>query len=82
MPGREGKNSNICINIRVSDTGKHLMARLQDHYGLSQSSIIEMMLREEARRLHIRIPGSGADLAEKERQAARTAGSDPPPSKP
>ncbi len=58
MPGKEGKNSSI--NIRVSDTGKYLMGRLQEHYGLSQSSVMEMMLREEARRLNIRIPGSGA----------------------
>jgi len=68
MAGRESRSSNI--NIRVTDTGKHLMACLQEHYGLSQSSIMEMLLREEARRLHIRIPGSGAAMREAERELA------------
>lgn len=39
------------------------MDSLQVHYGLSQASIIEMLLRDDARRHGIIFPGSGAAKA-------------------
>lgn len=56
------------LNIRFSETGKYLMTELQEHLGLSQASIVEMLLRDEARRRGIVIPGSGAHLAQLEEQ--------------
>lgn len=56
------------INVRISEVGIGLLHALQDHYGLSQASIVEMLLREDARRQGINIPGSGADLERKRRE--------------
>lgn len=59
------------MTVRLSDTGRFIMDRLQEHYGLSQASIIEMLLREDARRLGIIPPVSGAAS-----KARRDAGED------
>lgn len=61
------------INVRMSDTGRRILESLQTYYGLSQASVFEFLLREEARRLGIPIPGSGAflrslDESQKQRQ--------------
>lgn len=64
MATREPRSGNM--NVRISDTGRYLMDALQEHYGLSQSSIIEMLLRDDARRHGIPIPGSGADKSRRE----------------
>lgn len=66
MSTRQKRSTNL--NIRFSETGKFLMGELQEHLGLSQASIVEMLLREEARRRGIVIPGSGAHLAQLEEQ--------------
>jgi hypothetical protein len=66
MPGRQKRESNL--NVRISEVGRHLMERLQEFYGLSQGSVIELLLRDDARRHSIPIPGSGADLARREEQ--------------
>ena len=55
----------IAVNVRLSDTARYILDQLQDYYGLSQASIFEMLLREDARRLGINIPGSGADRVRK-----------------
>lgn len=37
------------LSIRISEEGKRILGLLQEHYGLSQSSVIEMLVREHAR---------------------------------
>jgi hypothetical protein len=56
MPGREKRSDNL--NIRISDTGRYILTEFQELLGLSQASVIEMLLREEARRRGIAIPGT------------------------
>jgi hypothetical protein len=68
--GREKRS--LQIGIRLTDTGRYLMEQLQEHFGLSQASVFEMLLRDEARRQGLRIPGSGADL-EQRKEAERLA---------
>lgn len=61
--------SNV-TSMRLTETGRYLMEVLQDHLGLSMSSVVELLLREEARRRGIAIPGSGADLQRRAEQLA------------
>jgi ABC-type transport system involved in cytochrome c biogenesis ATPase subunit len=49
--------------MRVSETARWILDNLQETLGLSQASVIEMILREEARRRGFIIPGSGEDKA-------------------
>lgn len=65
MPGKTDRRG--YLNIRFSDTARWIIDELQDHLGLSQASVIEMLLREEARRRGIVIPGSGMDPMAKSR---------------
>jgi hypothetical protein len=44
MPKREYQ-----VNFRVSAEGKAILYALQDHYGLSQAGVFEMLLRQVAR---------------------------------
>ncbi len=69
MPGKVEKRGHL--NIRCSDTARYLLEELQDHLGLSQSGIIEMLLRDEARRRNIPIPGSGAYAQQRRDEAER-----------
>lgn len=57
------------LNVRFSDTGRWILREMQERYGLSQASVLEMLLREEARRHGFVIPGSGADKARREAMA-------------
>jgi antitoxin component of RelBE/YafQ-DinJ toxin-antitoxin module len=41
------------VNFRISDDGKRILGALQEHFGLSQSSVFELLLREKARDLGI-----------------------------
>lgn len=41
------------VSIRMSDTGRALLERLQEHLGASQASVFEMGLRELARKENI-----------------------------
>lgn len=68
-PGKQKKEGNL--NVRISDTGRYLLDELQEHLGLSQSGIIEMLLRDEARRRAIPIPGSGAYRQQRVEEAER-----------
>jgi ABC-type transport system involved in cytochrome c biogenesis ATPase subunit len=56
------------LNIRISPTGRWILDELQDLLGLSQSSIIEMLLRQEARDRGVTIPGSGTDTQQRKEQ--------------
>ncbi len=38
------------VSIRMSETGKELLERLQEYLGASQASVFEMGLRELARK--------------------------------
>lgn len=67
---RKGGERSGHLNIRFSDTGRYIMDLLQEYYGLSQSSIIEMLLREEARRKGMVIPGSGQDREQQRQELA------------
>lgn len=44
------------ISIRVSDTGKALLDALVDRLGVTQAGVIEMGLRELARKEGVSIP--------------------------
>lgn len=46
MPSRKEQ-----VNFRISDQGKTILYGLQDHYGLSQSGVFELLLREKARQV-------------------------------
>lgn len=37
------------LSMRLSEDGKLLLTALQQYYGLSQSSVVELILREQAR---------------------------------
>ena len=37
------------LNVRLSNEGHRLLAKLCKHHGLSQSGVVEMLLRKEAR---------------------------------
>lgn len=41
------------VTFRISEEGKDLLYQLQEYYGVSQSSVFEMMLRDRARDLGI-----------------------------
>lgn len=47
MPQRKTTN----INVRITETGKQILYALQDHYGLTQSGVFELILRDCARAL-------------------------------
>ena len=71
------------LNFRCSETARWIVEELQDQLGLSQGSVIEVLLREEARRRGMIIPGSGADRARRAAQEVaadrlRTAAADNP----
>lgn len=36
------------VNVRLSDTGRSLLEALQEYHGLSQSGVLEMLLRRHA----------------------------------
>jgi antitoxin component of RelBE/YafQ-DinJ toxin-antitoxin module len=42
------------VNFRITEEGKDLLYQLQDYYGVSQSSVFEMLLRERARDLDLK----------------------------
>ena len=72
MPAREPRSS--VTSMRLSETGRYLLEVMQEELGLSMASVVEMLVREEARRRRIPIPGSGSDLqARADRLAARAA---------
>lgn len=71
MPGKQERKG--YLNIRFSDTARWILDELQDHLGLSQASVVEMLLREEARRRDITIPGSGKDAEERRLERLRLA---------
>jgi hypothetical protein len=41
------------VNFRISEDGARILSALQEHFGLSQSSVFELLLREKARDLQI-----------------------------
>jgi antitoxin component of RelBE/YafQ-DinJ toxin-antitoxin module len=45
------------VNVRISDLGKNIMSALQDHYGISQAAVVEMLLRDKAREVGMLGPG-------------------------
>jgi hypothetical protein len=45
------------LPLRVSKTAIEIVEALQEYYGLSKASVIEMLLREEGRRKGILGPG-------------------------
>jgi hypothetical protein len=69
MPGKQKRTG--YLNIRFSDTARWILDELQHMHGLSQASIIEMLLRDAARERAIVIPGSGADRARQDALAER-----------
>lgn len=46
------------VSLRLSDTGRALLVRLAEHHGISQASVVEMLLRREAREQRIPITTS------------------------
>lgn len=46
-----GKNRKDQLNVRISDEGFNILYALQDYFGLSQSGVIELILREKAREI-------------------------------
>lgn len=39
------------VSFRISEEGKDLLYQMTDYYGVSQSSVFEMLLRDRAREL-------------------------------
>ena len=70
MAGRELRSGSI--SMRISETGRYLLEVMQEHLGLSQASVVELLLREEARRRGITIPGSGADMKKRQEELAES----------
>lgn len=48
------------VNIRLSRTGRDLLAKIADRYGITHGNVIEMLLRSEAARLGIVTPKPSA----------------------
>ena len=72
MPAREPRTT--VTSMRLTETGRYLIEVLQEHLGLSMSSVVELLVREEARRRGLTIPGSGTDLSQRhERISAEKA---------
>lgn len=44
------------VSFRISETGKKILALLQEYYGVSQGNVIEMLLRQAARDLGLPLP--------------------------
>lgn len=44
------------VNFRISEDGKAVLYYLQDYFGLSQSGVIELLLREKAREISFTLP--------------------------
>jgi hypothetical protein len=72
MPGKTGRTG--YINVRSSETARWILDTLTELLGLSQSSVLELLLREEARRRGITVPGSGADLARRQEEREAIGG--------
>lgn len=53
----------VQVNLRFTTTGKELFERLRAYYGLSQSGLVEMLVRDKAREIGLVIPGSGEETA-------------------
>jgi hypothetical protein len=39
------------VSFRLSDEAKALLAKLADHYGVSRTAALEIMIREQARKI-------------------------------
>lgn len=55
------------LNARISERGKAILYALQDHFGLSQAGVIEMLLRDAARE-------KGIDMDDPQRKLGSTLG--------
>jgi hypothetical protein len=44
-----GESSRDQVNVRLSDDAVAILYALQDHYGVSQAAVFEMLLRDRAR---------------------------------
>lgn len=56
------------LNFRITDEGKRILYALQDHFGLTQSGVMEMILRRVARE-------EGIDVKNPQRKLGSTLGS-------
>jgi hypothetical protein len=63
--------------FRLSDTGKRLLERLAKHHGISQASVLEMLIRREARSEGFAAPTTDEGSPEAE-EPFSVSGSDPP----
>lgn len=55
------------LNFRITEEGKNILYALQDHFGLTQSGVMEMILRRVARE-------EGIDLKDPPRKLESTLG--------
>lgn len=70
--GQSGRDQ---INVRLSDDAVAILYALQDHFGISQAALFEMMLREKARAERLNVnelvhQARGTSRKTKERKAA------------
>lgn len=56
MPG--GRSIKKQFNARLSDEGFALMQYLQSHYGISQGAVLEILLREKADGMNLKLQRS------------------------
>jgi hypothetical protein len=71
MPG--GLSVRDQVNVRLSDEAIAILYALQDHYGISQSAVFEILLREKARAEGIKpnpLVHSGSGTAKRRAHAA------------
>lgn len=50
------------VNMRLSRTGRDLLAKIADRYGITHGNVIEMLLRAEAARIGV-IPKSSTVIS-------------------
>jgi len=65
------KQSRAPFSMRLTDEGKELLELIADRRGISQSAVVEQLIRDEAERKGISLKsGAGASTAGKEQAAA------------
>lgn len=62
MPGREPKDRQTAM--RLTRKAYLLLARLEKHYGLSRTAVIELLVRDTARALSLDYPEKPGELAD------------------
>ena len=70
MEGEQMRRGRSPLTMRVTDEGKRLLMQLAERRGISQTAIVEQLIRDEAERKGVRL----TDEETEQKEPAATAG--------